>query len=49
MTVGSIERADHPASVLAYARLAAALGLPVGELLAGYGQPSAGDDAGSVR
>lgn len=37
VTVGSIERGDHPASVVAYARLADALGLPVGELLDGYG------------
>lgn len=47
VTVGSIERGDHPASVLAYARLASALGLAVGELLAGYGQPA--DGAGTVR
>lgn len=35
VTVGSIERADHPASVTAYARLASALGLPLAELLGG--------------
>ena len=33
VTVGSIERADHPSSVLAYRRLAAALDLPIVELL----------------
>ena len=37
VTVGSIERADHPASVIAYARLAGALGLSLAELL--NGQP----------
>lgn len=41
VTVGSVERGEHPASVLAYARLAAALGLPPGELLAGYTLPAA--------
>lgn len=35
VTVGSIERADHPASVIAYARLAGALGLSLAELLNG--------------
>jgi transcriptional regulator with XRE-family HTH domain len=35
VTVGSIERGDHPASVLAYARLAGACGLLLGELLDG--------------
>jgi transcriptional regulator with XRE-family HTH domain len=35
VTVGSIERADHPAVVLAYRRLAEALGLPLAELLDG--------------
>ena len=39
VTVGSLERGDHPASVVAYARVARALNLPVGELLAGYGNP----------
>ncbi len=34
VTVGSIERADHPAGALAYRRLAAALGVPLGERLA---------------
>jgi transcriptional regulator with XRE-family HTH domain len=33
VTVGSIERGDHPASVLAVWRLADALGMPVAELL----------------
>jgi transcriptional regulator with XRE-family HTH domain len=35
VTVGSIERADHPAVVLAYRRLAQALGLSLAELLDG--------------
>lgn len=35
VTVGSIERADHPAVVLAYRRLSEALGLTLGELLDG--------------
>lgn len=35
VTVGSIERADHPAVVLAYRRLAEAFGLPLAELLDG--------------
>jgi transcriptional regulator with XRE-family HTH domain len=35
MTVGSVERADHPAGVLAYVRLARAIDLPLGELLDG--------------
>lgn len=33
VTVGSIERGDHPASVLAYRRLARTFGVPVSELL----------------
>lgn len=33
VTVGSIERGDHPASVLAFRRLSGALGLTVSELL----------------
>lgn len=33
--VGSVERADHPAGVLAYARLSRALGIPLSELLDG--------------
>ena len=45
VTVGSMERGDHPASVVAYARLARVLGLPVGDLLAGYGAPSPGESA----
>jgi DNA-binding XRE family transcriptional regulator len=49
VTVGSIERGDHPASVLAYVRLAAALRLAVGELLDGYSLPSAGGELGRVR
>ena len=49
VTVGSIERGDHPASVLAYARLAAVLGLVVGELLDGYSLPSASGELGRVR
>jgi transcriptional regulator with XRE-family HTH domain len=35
VTVGSIERADHPAGVLAYVRLAQAIDLPLTELLDG--------------
>jgi transcriptional regulator with XRE-family HTH domain len=35
VTVGSIERADHPAGVLAYVRLARAIDLPLAELLDG--------------
>jgi len=35
VTVGSIERADHPAGVLAYVRLARAIDLPLTELLDG--------------
>lgn len=35
VTVGSIERADHPAAVTTYARLADALGVPLAELLGG--------------
>ena len=35
VTVGSIERADHPAVILAYRRLATAYGLPLAELLDG--------------
>jgi transcriptional regulator with XRE-family HTH domain len=35
VTVGSVERADHPAGVLAYVRLAKAIGVPVGDLLDG--------------
>lgn len=49
VTVGSIERGDHPASVLGYVRLAAALGLSPGELLAGYALSSAGTGVGRVR
>lgn len=49
VTVGSIERGDHPASVLAYARLAAVLGVPVSELLADYRLPAAGGGLGRVR
>ena len=33
VTVGSIERGEHPASVLAYRKLAGALAVPIGELL----------------
>jgi transcriptional regulator with XRE-family HTH domain len=33
VTVGSIERGDHPASVLAYRKLARAFGVPLSELL----------------
>jgi DNA-binding XRE family transcriptional regulator len=40
VTVGSIERGDHPASVLAVWRIADALGAPVAELVAG---PDNGD------
>jgi transcriptional regulator with XRE-family HTH domain len=35
VSVGSVERADHPASVLAYVRLAKALGIALNELLDG--------------
>ena len=35
VTIGSIERADHPAVILAYRRLADALNLPLAELLDG--------------
>lgn len=35
VTLGSVERADHPAVVLTYVRLARTLGLSLGELLAG--------------
>ena len=35
VTVGSIERADHPAVVLAYRRLAQAQGVSLGKLLDG--------------
>ena len=49
VTVGSIERADHPASVLAYARLAGALGLPLGELLDGYTLPASAGGFGVPR
>jgi transcriptional regulator with XRE-family HTH domain len=34
VTLGSIERGDHPAVILSYVRLARALGLGLGELLA---------------
>ena len=34
-TGGSVERAEHPATVLAYARLAVAMGAPLAELLDG--------------
>lgn len=33
VTVGSIERGDHPASVVAYRRLADALSVEIGDLL----------------
>lgn len=35
VTLGSIERGDHPAGVLTFARLSPALGMPLGELLDG--------------
>lgn len=35
VTLGSIERGDHPAVVLTYVRIARALGLSLDELLAG--------------
>ena len=35
VTVGSIERADHQAGVIAYARLARALDVPLADLLDG--------------
>ena len=35
VTVGSIERADHPGGELAYVRLARAIDLPLAELLDG--------------
>jgi transcriptional regulator with XRE-family HTH domain len=39
VTVGSLERGDHPASVLAYVKVARALGVPLAELLADEGAP----------
>ena len=33
VTVGSLERGDHPASVLAYVKVAKGLGVPLAELL----------------
>lgn len=41
VTVGSIERGDHPASVLAYRRLATALDVQLSELL-DEGEPKGG-------
>jgi len=35
VTVGSVERGDHPAAVITYVRLARAVGLPLVELLDG--------------
>lgn len=35
VSVGSVERADHPAGVLAYVRLSRALGIPLDQLLGG--------------
>jgi DNA-binding XRE family transcriptional regulator len=35
VTVGSIERGDHPAAVTTYARLARAVGLPLADVLDG--------------
>jgi transcriptional regulator with XRE-family HTH domain len=35
VTVGSVDRGDHPAVVLAYIRLARAIDVPLGELLDG--------------
>jgi hypothetical protein len=35
VTLGGIERGEHPAVVLTYARLARTLGVPLVELLAG--------------
>jgi hypothetical protein len=35
VTVGSVERGDHPAAVTTYVRLARAVGLPLVELLDG--------------
>lgn len=35
VTLGSIERGDHPAAVLTYARLARTLDVPLAELLDG--------------
>jgi transcriptional regulator with XRE-family HTH domain len=35
VTVGSVERGDHPASVLTVVRLARAVGVPLDELLDG--------------
>jgi transcriptional regulator with XRE-family HTH domain len=35
VSVGRVERAEHPAVVLAYVRLARAIDLPLGELLDG--------------
>ena len=35
VTVGSVERADHPAALIVYARLARAVEVPLGDLLEG--------------
>jgi transcriptional regulator with XRE-family HTH domain len=42
VTLGAVERGEHPGSLITYARLAAALGVSLGDLLAGYEAP-AGD------
>jgi transcriptional regulator with XRE-family HTH domain len=34
-TVGSIERSDHPAALVSYARLAGALRIPLADLMEG--------------
>ena len=39
VTVGSLERGDHPASVLAYVKVANGLGVPPAELLAPPSNP----------
>lgn len=45
VTLGSIERGDHAAGVLAYVRVAAALGVAVGELV-GKGPQTPEDGSG---
>jgi transcriptional regulator with XRE-family HTH domain len=35
VTLGSVERGDHPAGLLVYARVAGAIGVPLAELLDG--------------
>ena len=42
VTVGSLERGDHPASVLAYVKVANGLGVPLAELVASPPDPGGG-------